>query len=86
VAKIIPCSPDTVRRHHRTWTIEGGFPAAQTLPGVRGLRWSEEAVLQWKLQAASGENGATTDWDALAETRGALLDAGIDPDTMQAFS
>lgn len=81
VAGIMRCSTDTVRRHHAEWTRAAGFPSPVSLEGVRGLRWPRAAVLAWELQRAAGQKGtAATDWAAVAAARGALLDAGLDPD------
>lgn len=85
VAKLQGCSTDSVRRHHRSWTSEHGFPAAISLPGVRGLCWNAAAVTAWQLQRAAAANHVgATDWHAIAEARGALLDAGLDPDDLAA--
>lgn len=90
VARLMRCSTDTVRRHHQRWTVETGFPRAVSLPGCRGLRWSRAAVAVWELQRAArgsqsvGEGAAATDWHAVAAARGAMLDAGLDPDSLPA--
>lgn len=92
VARVRRCSTDTVRRRHAEWTETLGFPAAVSLPGVRGPRWSRAAVAVWELQRAAAFPGAgagaqaATDWHAVAAARGALLDLGLDPDAVALHS
>lgn len=87
IAAVMRCSTDTVRRHHEEWTRTVGFPSPVSLVGVRGLRWSRGAVAAWELQRAAGANGrAATDWHAVAAARGAMLDAGLDPDAVDVHS
>ncbi len=88
IAGVMRCSDDSVRRHHEEWSRTLGFPAAVSVPGVRGLRWSRLAVAEWQLQQASRDYSSPSsteiDWAEIAAIRGALLDAGLDPDRLPA--
>lgn len=81
VGALLGRSADTVRRHWPRWSAELGFPRP-LLTGAL-LSWDSEAVETWKRRRSEPTAGAPElepDWAAIARQRGALLDAGQNPD------